>query len=100
MLALAGVLLVCRAEALGLSSETLGVLFNLDDASSRQIAVYYSEQRAIPRENVIGIHLPDSKVISPEIFAPIRAGVLAQLPANVQSLLLVWSRPYAVGCMS
>src|SRR5471032_2351038 len=100
MLALAGTLLVCRAEAEGLNAERLGVLFNLDDADSRQVAIYYAKQRAIPRENVIGIHLPDINVMTPEAFSPIRTRVLDQLPAAVQSLALVWSRPYAVGCMS
>jgi uncharacterized protein (TIGR03790 family) len=100
MLASAATLLVCRAEAEGLNAERLGVLFNLDDANSRQVATYYAEQRAIPRENVIGIHLPDVKVMTPEVFSPIRARVLDQLPAAVQSLALVWSQPYAVGCMS
>jgi uncharacterized protein (TIGR03790 family) len=100
MLALAGTLLFCHAQAEGLNADRLGVLFNLDDAASRQVALYYAEQRAIPRENVIGIHLPDSKVMTPEVFSPIRTRVLDQLPAAVQSLALVWSRPYAVGCMS
>lgn len=88
------------ANAEGLSADRLGVLYNLDDAASVQVAVYYAAQRRIPRENVIGIHLPDARVITPEMFTPIRARVLDQLPAAVQSLLLVWSRPYAVGCMS
>jgi uncharacterized protein (TIGR03790 family) len=100
MLVLAGALLLCRAQAEGLNAERLGVLFNLDDPASRQVALYYAEQRGIPRENIIGIHLPDSKVMTPEVFSPIRTRVLDQLPAAVQSLALVWSRPYAVGCMS
>lgn len=100
MLALAGTLLVWRADAEGLNAERLGVLFNLDDAASRQIAVYYAAKRAIPAENVIGIHLPNIKVLAPEVFTPIRTRVLDQLPATVQSLVLIWSQPYAVGCMS
>jgi uncharacterized protein (TIGR03790 family) len=100
MLALAGVLLLCRAEAEGLSAERLGVLYNLDDTVSSQVALYYAAQRAIPRENIIGIHLPDSKVMTPDVFSVIRTHVLDRLPAAVQSLALVWSRPYAVGCMS
>ncbi|HEY0802983.1 MAG TPA: TIGR03790 family protein [Steroidobacteraceae bacterium] len=100
LLALAGALLLCRAEAEGLTADRLGVLFNLDDAASRQVAVYYAAQRAIPPQNIIGIHLPDTKVMTPEAFSPIRTRVLDLLPAAVQSLALVWSRPYAVGCMS
>jgi uncharacterized protein (TIGR03790 family) len=100
MAALAGALLACAAKAEGLTAGRLGVLYNLDDAGSAQVAVYYAAERRIPRENVLGIHLPDAQVITPEIFAPIRARALDQLPGAVQSLVLVWSRPYAVGCMS
>jgi uncharacterized protein (TIGR03790 family) len=97
---LAGALLFCRAEAEGLNAERLAVVFNVDDASSRQVAEYYAVERSIPPENLIGIHLPGAAVMTPEAFAPLRAHVLDVLPAQVQSLLLVWSRPYAVGCMS
>lgn len=93
-------MLAWGANAEGLTAGRLGVLYNLDDAASTQVANYYAVQRRIPRENVIGIHLPDAKVITPDMFTPIRARVLDQLPGAVQSLVLVWSRPYAVGCMS
>ena len=98
--ALAGLLLVCGARAEGLVAARLGVVYSLDDAGSRQVALYYAAQRAIPSENVLGIHVPNVNVLQPEEFAPIRKELLDRLPAAVQSLLLVWSRPYAVGCMS
>ena len=88
------------SQAQGLSATRLGVLFNLEDSSSREIAFYYATQRGIPSGNVIGIHLPRREVISPAEFDAVRASVLDQLPAAVQSLALLWSRPYAVGCMS
>lgn len=100
LLAIAGALLVCSVHAEGLNAGRLGVIFNLDDAASRQVALYYAAQRAVPSENVIGIHLPNVEVMTPEAFAPVRARLLDQLPAAVQSLVLIWSRPYAVGCMS
>jgi uncharacterized protein (TIGR03790 family) len=100
MVALVGILLACAANAEGLTAARLGVLYNLDDAASSQVALYYAAQRAIPRENIIGIHLPDASVMTPDAFMPLRARVLDQLPNTVQSLVLVWSRPYAVGCMS
>lgn len=99
-MASACVLLTCAADAEGLSAGRLGVLYNLDDAASVQVAGYYAAQRLIPMENVVGIHLPDAQAIAPDVFAPIRARALDRLPGAVQSLLLVWSRPYAVGCMS
>jgi uncharacterized protein (TIGR03790 family) len=49
---------------------------------------------------VIGIHLPVVDVLSPETFRPIRNQLIDALPSEVQSLVLVWSKPYAVGCMS
>jgi uncharacterized protein (TIGR03790 family) len=88
------------ASAENLSAARLGVLFNLDDASSREVALYYAARRAIPESNVVGIHAGDAKILTPEAFAPIRLQALDRLPAEVQSLALVWSRPFAVGCMS
>jgi uncharacterized protein (TIGR03790 family) len=100
MVAATSALLTSWAQAEGLSARRLGVLYNLDDARSREVALYYAAQRAIPPENVIGIHLPNGSVMPPEVFARLRLQVLDQLPVTVQSLALVWSRPYAVGCMS
>jgi uncharacterized protein (TIGR03790 family) len=88
------------ANAETLSPERLGVLYNLDDASSQEVALFYAARRSIPRSNVVGVHLGSENAIAPESFAPIRDHAMDQLPANVQSLALVWSKPYAVGCMS
>jgi uncharacterized protein (TIGR03790 family) len=93
-------LLIGSVRAEGLNAERLGVLYSLDDAQSRAVALYYAAQRAVPAENVIGLHLPSVHVMTPEAFAPLRARLLDQLPAAVQSLVLIWSKPYAVGCMS
>lgn len=100
LLVLAGVFFLCAARSETLSANRLGVLYNVDDAASRQVALYYAAQRAVPSENVIGIHLPNAQVMTPEAFTPVRTQALDKLPAAVQSLLLVWSKPYAVGCMS
>ena len=83
-----------------LSAANLGVIYNLDAAESREVAAFYVAQRKIPAENVIGIHLPSTDVMTPEAFAPLRVQVLDRLPSGVQSLALVWSKPFAVGCMS
>jgi uncharacterized protein (TIGR03790 family) len=100
LLALAGLLLAAAANAERLSAERLGVIYNLDDPSSQEIAFYYAKRRLIPSDNLIGVHLPLVAVITPESFAPVRAALLNQLPTSVQSLLLAWSKPWAVGCMS
>jgi uncharacterized protein (TIGR03790 family) len=88
----------CRAERL--SADRLAVIYNLNDTSSGDVARLYAKQRAIPAANVLGVRIPAVDVITPEAFAPLRDQIVSRLPTTVQSLLLVWSRPYAVGCMS
>jgi uncharacterized protein (TIGR03790 family) len=91
---------ICSAHAEGLSPERLGVLYNLDDASSPDVARFYAARRSIPPANVLGLHLGSANVLSPEDFASVRKHALDTMPGAVQSLALLWSRPYAVGCMS
>jgi uncharacterized protein (TIGR03790 family) len=97
---LASLFALGAARGEGLTAARLGVLYNLDDAASREVALYYAAQRGIPHENLIGLHLPNTGAMTPETFAPLRTRALDQLPAAVQSLVLVWSKPWAVGCMS
>ena len=89
-----------EAGAEGLSPERLGVIFNSNDDSSVRVAQYYVRKRKIPPMNVIGLPVPDRAVIDREALKQMRNSLLAELPSSVQSLLLVWSRPYAVECMS
>ncbi len=88
------------AAAEGLTAERLGVLYNLDDADSIAIANYYAARRFIPSANVVGLHLGHASVMTPADFGPVRNHALNALPSRVQSLALVWTRPFAVGCMS
>jgi uncharacterized protein (TIGR03790 family) len=83
-----------------LSAQRLAVLYNLDDASSQPAAQFYAAKRAIPSANVLGVHMGRTPIMSPEEFTPIRRQILERLPGEVQSLALVWSHPFAVGCMS
>ncbi len=97
---LAGLTCTGFARAQTLSAERLGVLYNLDQSSSVDMARFYAAQRGIPDANLVGLHLGDANRISPAVFAPLRKQALDSLPGAVQSLALVWSRPFAVGCMS
>jgi uncharacterized protein (TIGR03790 family) len=98
---LAGLVLVAaRACAEGLEPEQLGVIFNRADASSAHLATYYAARRHVPAANLIGLDVPDRTVLSREELTSLRREMLEKLPTNVQSLLLVWSRPFAVECMS
>jgi uncharacterized protein (TIGR03790 family) len=83
-----------------LTPARLGVIFNLDDLGSVRVARAYAAARAIPTEKLVGVQLPKVGVISPAAFAAVRNGALDRLPSRVQSLVLVWTKPWAVGCMS
>ncbi len=89
-----------RAGTTDLSPDTLGIVFDLNDPNSRGTARLYASLRNVPQQNLVGIRLPATDSLSPDALAPLRREVLDHLPTAVQSLLLVWSRPFAVGCMS
>jgi len=89
-----------QAAAEGLGPAELGVIYNRNDASSTHIAQYYAARRHIPESNLIGLAVPERASISREELKALRAVMLQRLPSNVQSLLLIWTRPYAVECMS
>jgi uncharacterized protein (TIGR03790 family) len=88
------------ASSEGLTPERLGIVYNRNDAASTRIARYYADRRHIPFPNVVGLAVPDRAVLGRDELRQVRTALLERLPSNVQSLLLVWSRPYAVECMS
>jgi uncharacterized protein (TIGR03790 family) len=88
------------AHGEGLTPARLAVIYDLNNAASRRIAEYYVAERHVPVANLIGLSLPARAVMTRQELADLRSALLAQLPSDVQSLLLVWSRPYAVECMS
>jgi uncharacterized protein (TIGR03790 family) len=100
VLLLALALFVVEATAEGLSPNELGVIYNRNDAASTRIARYYALRRSIPERNVVGLAVPNRDSISRGELTALRAAMLETLPSDVQSLLLVWTRPYAVECMS
>jgi uncharacterized protein (TIGR03790 family) len=89
-----------NAAGEGLGPNELGVIYNRNDASSVRVAEYYALRRHIPPRNLIGLDVPDKATINRTELGTLRAAMLLTLPSNVQALLLVWSRPYAVECMS
>ncbi len=87
-------------HAEGLTAERLGVVYDVDDPASERIAEFYAARRHIPAVNLVGLAVPERPIIGRADLARLRAALLARLPSEVQSLLLVWSKPYAVECMS
>lgn len=93
-------LLAFEAGAEGLTPDRLGVIYSTNDPASVRVARYYAAHRNVPPGNLVGLALPDRAAINRDELNELRLRLLAQLPSNVQSLLLIWSRPYAVECMS
>lgn len=93
-------LIAAQAFAEGLGPDRLGVIYDRADTSSVHIAEYYAARRHIPGVNLVGLSIPDRSVLSREELDSLRSEMLQKLPSSVQSLLLIWSRPFAVGCMS
>ena len=94
-------LLVAELSAAeSLSPERLGIVYNSNDGPSTRIARYYADQRHVPESNLVGLPITDRAVIGREELRRLRNTMLDHLPSSVQSLVLVWSRPYAVECMS
>lgn len=89
-----------HGHAEGLSPERLGIVFNKDDAASVRLAQYYAARRGIPPGNLVGLPVPNLAVISRGDLKRLRSAALDALPSSVQSLLLIWSKPFAVECMS
>jgi uncharacterized protein (TIGR03790 family) len=100
ILVLGLVMYACRASADGLTPDRVGVIYNRDDTVSTAVAKYYAARRNIPGQNLVGLPVPDRAVINRAELSGMRIAMNAELPAAVQSLVLIWSRPYAVECMS
>jgi uncharacterized protein (TIGR03790 family) len=93
-------LLAAHVYAQGLTADRLGVVYDSGSPASVRVAAYYAARRAVPPANLIGLAVPEHPVISRGDLARLRGVLLDRLPSSVQSLLLVWSIPYAVECMS
>ena len=88
------------ASAEGLDPARLGVIYNTRNAASVRIAHYYASRHLVPSGNLIGLDVPDQPTLGREDLRRLRSAMLERLPSQVQSLVLVWSQPYAVECMS
>jgi uncharacterized protein (TIGR03790 family) len=93
-------LFAAHAGAEGLGPTELGVIYDRNNASSTRIAQYYAQHRHIPTGNLIGLAVPERDNISREELEGLRIEMMQKLPSSVLSLLLVWSKPFAVECMS
>jgi uncharacterized protein (TIGR03790 family) len=84
----------------GLEAAELGVLVNENDPQSKEVADHYVAARKVPAANVVKLAFPVNDVMTEATFATAKAAVDAALGASVQALVVSWTRPYRVACMS
>ena len=100
LMLLGAALISMSAHGEGLGPESLGVIFNRSNESSVRIAEYYAARRHVPVQNLVRLDIPERAVINRGELKALRSAMLGAMPSSVQSLLLVWTKPYAVECMS
>jgi len=85
----------------GVSALTMGVVVNVQDPQSVALARVYMQERKIPPGNLIAVSFaPKQSTVSPEAFAAAYQAVIEPLDGRIQALVLTWTKPYKVGCMS
>lgn len=83
------------------SEQTLAVVVNVQDPQSVALARVYMRERKIDVSNLIAVSFsPKQAVISPDAFVAIYKESIESLGDRIQALVLTWSIPYRVGCMS
>jgi len=94
------VLLLCFFDAVAIGPDQLGILYRKGDRHSEEVARFYQRARHVPERNMLAVSIPDIAVMAPEDLVSLRQRALRRLPVTIEALLLVWTRPYAVACMS
>ena len=79
----------------------VAVVINLQDANSVIIGDYYLNARNIPRENLIAVNIaPGVATLNEDQFKVLRETIFSNINANIQVIVLTWTRPFAVNCNS
>lgn len=85
----------------GVSAATLGVVVNVQDPNSVAVTRLYMRERGIPQANLIAVSFsPRQADISPSSFKAVYRQSIEPLGERIQALVLTWTKPYRVGCMS
>lgn len=85
----------------GIEAAELAVIVNDMDPQSVALAERYVSMRGIPAENVVTLSFaPSGAVMDLDTFGPLKDQVDAALGPDVQAMVLTWTQPYRVTCMS
>lgn len=84
-----------------LTSQHLGLVINDDEPNSVAIGELYRAEHQIPAKNIAHVRIPGRpRKLGAAEFQTLKAQIDAQLGAEVQAVLMVWTAPYAVECNS
>jgi uncharacterized protein (TIGR03790 family) len=84
-----------------IEADELGILVNERDPQSIEIGNYYASKRKIPSKNIFGISFtPGRTSINVAEFESIRKHLEEVVPNQIQALVLTWTLPFKVKCMS
>jgi len=84
-----------------ISENEIAILVNDNDSQSVAVANYYQSRRAIPPANVVHLNFPAGvSTLTSAQFLPLKAKVDAALGPLIQALVITWTQPYLVQCMS
>jgi uncharacterized protein (TIGR03790 family) len=84
-----------------INNQTLGVLVNVNDPESIEIAKYYQRARLIPDKNIIYLSFTRNvDSLTALEFEKIDADLREKVSDDIQAYALAWRRPWRVACMS
>lgn len=87
-------------EPNGIAAAQVAVLVNGRDPLSVAVGNDYVERRHIPTANLITLDFERSAVMTAASFRTARALLVQKLPEGIEALVLAWTQPYRVECMS
>ena len=96
-----GALAQFKPPRAGLAPSQLAIVINDADPNSVAVGAYYRKVRAIPKANVVHVHIPNRpQRLDAAQFAALKQDIERQLGEGVQAVLMIWTAPYAVACNS
>lgn len=79
----------------------VAVVVNEADPNSLAVGSHYLEARHIPSRNLVRVSIPGHpRKLDAEQFEALKTRIEAQLPSEIEVIVLAWSAPYAVECNS
>ena len=81
--------------------QTLGVIVNIQDPYSIELARYYLAKRGVPISNLIAVDFkPGNENLSRKDFSSVFEDAQRNTRDYIQAYVLTWSKPFKVDCMS